>query len=63
LASMKLCDIGVHSFRLRDSGIYSFNTYIDEGVDDLSEGEEWSCARGRTVGVRPQQGGVQFKCK
>jgi len=46
---------------LRDSGIYSFNTYIDEGVDDLSE--EWSCARGRTVGVRPQQGGVQFKCK
>jgi hypothetical protein len=24
---MKHCDIGVHSFRLRDSGIYSFNTY------------------------------------
>lgn len=37
MASMKLCDIGVHSFRLRDSGISSFNTYIDEGVDDLSE--------------------------
>jgi hypothetical protein len=46
-----------------DSGISSFNTYIGEGVDDLSEGEEWSCARGRTVGVRPQQGGVLFKCK
>lgn len=33
---------------------------IDEGVDDSSE--EWSCARGRTVGVRPQQGDVQCQC-